>query len=79
MKYINSTTCYELQRMATYLIACARKYLLDSIPYRGPSLLSLPARIVILTVGILHFARQVWTTDLGLHTQPLALSGPSLE
>ena len=47
--------------------------------FRGLSLGSLPARIVILTVRMLHFARQVWTKDLGLHTHPLALSGASLE
>ena len=29
-KYKNAITCYELQQMATYLVACARKYLLST-------------------------------------------------
>ena len=67
-KYINPTTCYKLQRMATYLVECARKHLLDSIPYRGPSLRSLPARIAILTVGLPNFENEFGPPTL--HSNP---------
>ena len=41
---------------------------LDSTPYCGTSLASLPARIVILTWGIQHFACQTLNTELGFDT-----------